>query len=446
MKLLKRKIDTFLNEWKRRPDHKPLIVKGARQVGKTASIRQFAETNYKNVIEINFVFQPAYKQIFVDGYEPDMIIKNLSLLNPALRFTPGETLIFFDELQEYPDCATSLKAFMQDGRFDVICSGSLMGIYYQKIESNSVGYKEDYHMRSMDFEEFLWAKGYGEDVINDLYRHLVEIKPLSELSYHVFLSAFRDYMVVGGMPEVVNTYIQNGNFSQTLALQRQLLLDYEEDITKYADSGLERAKILNVFRHISIFLAKDNKRFQVTKLSPSARNREYLGSVEWLSNAGIVTPCYCMTFPELPLKGNYDPSKYKIYFADTGLLMASLDDEAQQDLRLNRNFGVYKDAIFENVVAEMLSKQGYGLFYYRNEKSTIEMNFFVRNQHSLIPVEVKANDNATPSLNKLISSDRFPDIRFGLKLCNRNIGDNGSFITMPYFLAFLLRRFLQERM
>lgn len=446
MKLLKRKIDTFLNEWKRRPDHKPLIVKGARQVGKTASIRQFAETNYKNVIEINFVFQPAYKQIFVDGYEPDMIIKNLSLLNPALRFTPGETLIFFDELQEYPDCATSLKAFMQDGRFDVICSGSLMGIYYQKIESNSVGYKEDYDMRSMDFEEFLWAKGYGEDVINDLYRHLVEIKPLSELSYHVFLSAFRDYMVVGGMPEVVNTYIQNGNFSQTLALQRQLLLDYEEDITKYADSGLERAKILNVFRHISTFLAKDNKRFQVTKLSPSARNREYLGSVEWLSNAGIVTPCYCMTFPELPLKGNYDPSKYKIYFADTGLLMASLDDEAQQDLRLNRNFGVYKGAIFENVVAEMLSKQGYGLFYYRNEKSTIEMNFFVRNQHSLIPVEVKANDNATPSLNKLISSDRFPDIRFGLKLCNRNIGDNGSFITMPYFLAFLLHRFLQERM
>lgn len=374
-----------------------------------------------------------------------MIIKNLSLLNPALHFTPGETLIFFDELQEYPDCATSLKDFMQDGRFDVICSGSLMGIYYQKIESNSVGYKEDYDMRSMDFEEFLWAKGYGEDVINDLYRHLVEIKPLSELSYHVFLSAFRDYMVVGGMPEVVNTYIQNGNFSQTLALQRQLLLDYEEDITKYANSGLERAKILNVFRHISTFLAKDNKRFQVTKLSPSARNREYLGSVEWLSNAGIITPCYCMAFPELPLKENYAPSKYKIYFADTGLLMASLDDEAQQDLRLNRNFGVYKGAIYENVVAEMLSKQGYGLFYFRNEKSTIEMDFFVRDQHSLIPVEVKANDNATPSLNKLISSDRFPDIRFGLKLCNRNIGDNGSFITIPYFLAFLLRRFLQER-
>lgn len=444
MKLLKRKIDTFLVDWKRRADHKPLIVKGARQIGKTASIRQFAEANYKNVIEINFVFQPMYKQIFSDGYEPDKIIHNLSLLNPSLQFTPGETLFFFDELQEYPDCATSLKAFQQDGRFDVICSGSLMGIYYQRIESNSVGYKEDYEMHSMDFEEFLWAKGYDEDAINDLYRHLVELNPLSNLSYQVFLAAFRDYIVVGGMPEVVNTYIQNGNFSQTLSLQRQLLLDYEEDITKYAASGLERAKILNIFRHISTFLAKDNKRFQVTKLSPSARNRDYIGSVEWLANAGIVNPCYCMEFPELPLKGNYDASKYKIYFADTGLLIASLDDEAQQDLRENRNFGVYKGAIYENVVADMLAKQGYGLFYYRNDKSTIEMDFFVRNQSSLIPVEVKANDNATPSLNKLVASDRYPDIHFGLKLCNRNIGNNGKFITVPYFLTFLLRRFLQS--
>lgn len=443
-KLLKRKIDAFLEEWKERSEHKPLIVKGARQIGKTVSIRQFATSHYKNIIEINFVFQPAYKHIFDDGYEVDSIVKNISLLNPSLKFIPGETIFFFDELQECPDCATSLKAFHLDGKYDVICSGSLMGIYYQKIESNSVGFKEDYEMHSMDFEEFLWAKGYSEETIEDLYQHLINLTPLSKLQYDVIMAVFRDYMVIGGMPEVVNNYIQSGNFSGSLPLQRQLRLDYEEDITKYAANGIERAKILNVYRHIPTFLAKDYKRFQVTKIANGARNREYIGAVEWLYNAGIINPCYCLETPELPLKGNYNPSLYKVYYSDTGLLIASLDDESQEDLRANRNFGVYKGAIYENIVADMLVKEGYDLYYYRNEKSTIEMDFFVRNVDSLIPVEVKANDNATPSLNKLIDSDKYPDIKFGIKICNKNIGNNGRFITIPYFLTFMLKRFLRE--
>lgn len=446
MKLLRRKIDTDLDAWKSKPGHKPLIVKGARQIGKTASIRQFASTHYKNVIEINFVFSPAYKRIFADGYDVGSIIKNISLLNPDLVFPPGETLFFFDELQECPDCATSLKAFHLDGRYDVICSGSLMGIYYQQIESNSVGYKEDYEMHSMDFEEFLWARGYGNAFVDEMYGHLLNLKPFSQLQYDTIMSAFRDYMVTGGMPEVVNNYIQSGNFSGSLALQKQLLLDYEEDITKYAANGMERARILSVYRHIPTFLAKDNKKFQVTKLAAGARNREYIGAVEWLANAGIINPCYCLGLPELPLKGNYNPSQYKVYYSDTGLLIASLDEESQEDLRANRNFGVYKGAVYENIVADMLAKQGYGLYYYRNEKSTVEIDFFVRNADSLIPVEVKAEDNATPSLNKVISSNRYPDIRFGLKLCNKNIGNNGTFITLPYFLTFLLRKFLREFM
>ena len=445
MELLKRKIDTFLSNWKGNNDRKPLIVKGARQVGKTESIRFFAKNNYKNVIEINFVFQKQYKQIFSDGYEVDSIIKNISLLNPSLSFPEGDTLFFFDELQECPDCATCLKAFMQDGRYDVICSGSLMGVYYKEIESNSVGYKEDYEMYSLDFEEFLWAKGYSSSMVDDVYAHLETLQPFSALEFDVLMNLFKDYMILGGMPEVVYNYVKNKNFSGSLNTQKQLRLDYEEDITKYAKEGLERTKILNIYRHIPVFLAKDNKKFQITKVSPKARNREYIGSIEWLENAGIINACYCMQNVELPLKGNYDPSQYKVYFNDTGMLIASLDEEAQDDLRINKNFATYKGAIYENIVAEMLVKQGYNLFYYKNEKSTVEMDFFIRNTDSLIPVEVKANDNATASLNKLIESDKYPDIKFGIKLCNKNIGFNGKFYTLPYFLTFLLKRWLRVK-
>lgn len=443
--MLKRKIDKYLEEWKASIDKKPLIVKGARQVGKTASIRYFGEKYYNNIVEINFALQPKYKQIFADGYEVDSIIKNITLLNPTLVFVPHETLLFFDELQEYPDCATSLKSFKQDGRYDVICSGSLMGLYYQQIESNSVGYKTDYEMYSLDFEEFLWAKGYDEHFINDLYQHMVELKPLSNMQMDVLGGLFSDYMILGGMPEVVSRYIESGQFSGLLQLQRQLLQDYEEDITKYA-SGFDKAKVLAVYRHITTFLAAENKRFQVTKIARGARNREYIGAVEWLANAGIINICYCLQTPSLPLKGNYDAKLYKVYYRDTGLLIASLDEEAQEDLRANRNFGTYKGAIFENIVADMLAKQGYDLYYYRSESPSLEMDFFVRDTQSLIPVEIKAKDNATVSLNRLISSDKekYDDIQYGIKLCNKNIGFNGKFYTFPYFLTFLLRRFLKR--
>lgn len=445
MELLRRKIDRVLEEWKRTPGHKPLIVKGARQVGKTASIRHFARSHYESVVEVNFVFQKAYRSIFDDGYEVGSVVKNLSLLNPNLTFPPGKTLFFFDELQDCPDCATSLKAFAEDGRYDVICSGSLMGVYYNRIESNSVGYKDDYEMSSMDFEEFLWAKGYSDEVIDGLYAKLQSQTPLGAVEFEVLLGCFRDYMVIGGMPEVVANYIRQGNFSGSLRLQRQLLLDYEEDITKYAADGMERARVLSVYRHISTFLAGDNKKFQVTKVATGARNREYVGAVEWLSNAGIINTCFCLRTVELPLRGNYIPSQYKVYFRDTGLLIASLDEESQTDLRENRNFGTYKGAIYENIVADMLVKQGYPLFYYRNEKSTLEIDFFVRDARTLIPVAVKAGDSSTPSLNRLIESPKYPDIKYGIKLCNRNIGFNGRIYTIPYFLAFMLRRFLGER-
>ena len=442
--LLKRKVDDYLKTWKNNPDRKPLIVKGARQIGKTRSVEWFAYHNYKNVIQINFVEQPKFKNIFEDGFEVDTILKNISFLNPELEFIPGDTLFFFDELQACPNCATSLKFFKLDGRFDVICSGSLMGINYREIESNSVGYKEDYEMHSMDFEEFLCAKGYTDDFVEDLYRHMLECKPLPELQMDVLFELFRDYATIGGMPEVVNTYVRNKNFSGTYAIQKQLLKDYEEDITKYA-AGLDKAKVKAVYNHISTFLSKENKRFQITKIAKNARNRDYIGCVEWLADAGVINVCYCLNRPELPLKGNYDPKLYKIYYRDTGLLIASLDEESQEDLRANKNLGTYKGAIYENIVGDMLVKQGYDLYYYSSDRPAIEMDFFVRDANSLIPVEVKAKDNATISLNNLLKDDKYPDVKYGIKLCYKNIGFNGMFYTFPYFLTFLLKRFIAER-
>lgn len=444
MELLKRKIDNYLLNWKSNPERKPLVVKGARQVGKTESIRAFGKANYKSVIEINFVLQKKFRAIFDDGYEVDTIVRNISLLEPSWKFIPHETLLFFDELQKCPDCATSLKSFCEDGRYDVICSGSLMGIYYEEIESNAVGYKEDYEMHSMDFEEFLWAKGYRKDQVENLYQHMLTLQPFSKIELDTMTDVFRDYMTLGGMPEVVKMYIDNGHFGGTLKLQRQLLKDYEEDITKYAKET-DKAKILAVYSHISTFLAKENKKYQISKIAKGARNREYIGAVEWLKEAGVVNVCYCLNNAELPLKGNYQADFYKLYYHDTGLLIASLDEEAQEDLRANKNFGTYKGAIYENVVGEMLRKSGYEqLYFFKRDNPSLEMDFFVRDSDSLVPVEVKARDGATASLNNLIKWDSYPDVKYGVKFGYKNVGWNGQFYTFPYFLAFLLKRFLKE--
>lgn len=444
MQILRRKIDTFLADWRQRSDRLPLIVKGARQIGKTLSINLFGQQHYKHVIEINFVLQRQFATIFENGYTVDEVIKAISLRMPNAVFEPSETLIFFDEMQACPQCATCLKAFAIDRRFDVICSGSLMGISYQEIESVSVGYKEDYEMTSLDFEEFLWARGYKESQIADMLAHIVEVRPFSEGEMRVYMNLFREYMIVGGMPAVVRKFLENGNFSGILPLQRQLLADYEEDITKYAQ-GLDKGKVKQVYNHIPVFLGRENKKFQITKIANGARNREYAGTVDWLNDAGVVNVCYLLESPSLPLKGNYVPTSFKIYYRDTSLLIASLDEEAQEDLRNNLNFNTYRGAIYENIVGDMLVKQGYRLYYYRNEKSTIEMDFFVRDAHSLIPVEVKANNSASPSLNKLVQKPQFADIKYGIKLCNANIGFNGMFYSLPYFLTFLLKRWLRAK-
>ena len=444
MDYLKRKIDKFLDEWLISDKKKPLIIKGARQIGKTKTIEEFAKRNNLSLVEINFVLNPEFRDIFDDGYKVDKILENISFKDPSLEFIPGKTLIFFDEIQKCINAATSLKSFKIDGRFDVICSGSLMGLSYKEIESVSTGHKIDYAMYSMDFEEFLWALGYKEEQIESLYECMKNLSPLSETQFNVLLDRFHQYMVLGGMPEVVKLFVDQKNYSGTLALQKQIILDYEEDITKYVE-GLDKTKILNVFRKIPVFLGQDNKKFRISKVAHGARNREYTGVTDWLIDAGIVNISYCLNDLALPLKGNYDSDNYRMYFMDTGLLVASLDEESSKDLRDNKNFNTYKGAIYENIVGDMLKKSGYNLYFYKNEDGTQEVEFFVRDANNLIPIDVKATDGKVKSIKSFIEDKNIKDINFGIKLAEKNIGFENNIYTFPYFLTFLLKRFLSEK-
>lgn len=439
---LRRKFDQVLASWKASQDRLPIILRGARQVGKTETILQFAKNNYSQIVYVNFASSPKFKRVIENGYEPDSVLKTLSFLEPSFKFVPGETLLFFDEIQEFPDITTTLKFFKIDGRYDVICSGSLLGVQYSKIESQSVGYKLEYEMRSLDFEEYLWTLGYGDELILDMLAHMNERRAFSQLEWERYHSLFMDFVVVGGMPAVVCDFVEQKNFSKTRFLQEQIVRGYYYDIGKYSEGIVDKKRITEVFKHVVPTLAKEYKRFQLSAISKSARSREYAGCVQWLIDAGVVLPCYCLNFPELPLRGNYDAAKYKLYVADTGLLISMLDKESQEDLRVNKNLGTYKGAIYENFVAEAFIKSGLELYYYKRDKPAIEEDFFVRTTKNLVPVEVKSGKNQSASLRTLIASNHYPQITWGVKLSQQNIGEANGIVTFPYFCAFLIERWL----
>ena len=441
---LRRKFDAFLLEWKAREEHLPLIVKGARQVGKTETVRRFARQEYTDFIEINFVERPEFKEIVRDGFSVDSIIRNISIIDPNLHFTPNETLLFFDELQEFPEIATSLKFFAQDGRFDVVCSGSLLGLQVKRVKSYSVGYQETALMHSLDFEEFLWGCGYRDEQILGLLDPVIARQPFGAAVKNTMDRLFMDYCATGGMPDVLEMYFVKGTFERVPQTQRRILEDYREDIRKYAE-GFDPVRIQNVFDSIPVHLAKENRKFQWSTVSKGAIRKDYWGCVEWLEDAGVVNKCRRMDVPELPLGAHLDNDSFKLYMCDSGLLLSMLEKEVQEDVRIRRNLGTWKGGLFEHIVGEALVKAGVPLAYFKRENSTLEMDFFVRDYNSLIPVEVKAKDNATASLNTLIKSDAYPDVKYGIKFCYKNIGFDGKFYTFPYFLTFLLKRFLLER-
>ena len=440
---LKRKIDVFLENWKASTSRKPLIIRGARQIGKTETIRHFAKQHYEHIAEINFVDSPVFKTITAEGYKPESIIAAISRIDNSLIFEPGKTLIFFDEIQDHPDITTSLKFFCQDGRFDVICSGSLLGLHYHQVSSNSVGYREDCEMHALDFCEFLAARGYSVAIAGEMLSHLADSAPFSKAEMAIFPRLFLDYCITGGMPEVVRSHVESGTFERILDIQRQLNSAYRDDVRKYA-KGMEQTRIINVLEHIPAQLARENKKFMLAKIERGARFKDYWGCVEWLRDAGIVNVCHCLNFPELPLKGNYNASRYKLYLADSGLLVAQLDDEAQEDLRAHKNLHTYGGGLFENIVAEAIKKSGGELYYYRREDSKLEEDFFLRSRSNIVPIEVKATSGRSKSLRTLIESDHYPDISFGVKVADGNVGFANGIYTIPHFCAFLLKDWLSQ--
>jgi hypothetical protein len=439
-----RKFESLLLAWKANEKRLPLIVKGARQVGKTECIRHFAEGRYASFVEINFALYPEFKAIVRDGYSAENVTRNISLIEPNFKFIEANTLIFFDEIQDFPEIATSFKSFAQQGKFDVISSGSLLGIHLKRIESISVGYQETAVMRSIDFEEFLEARGYKTSQLDELYETLKEAKPFGEAANATFDRLFLDYLTLGGMPEVVESYFVKGTFEGVPAIQRRIVSDYRSDVRKYAE-GLDPLRIVNVFNSIPAQLAKENKKFQLSHIEKGARYKDYWGCVEWLEDAGIVNVCKSMDFPELPIAAHLDATRYKLYMADSGLLVSMLDEESQEDLRLRRDIGTWKGGFFENAVAEALVKSGAAPVYYKKENSTLEMDFFVRSGGNIVPIEVKAGNAKSKSLRTLIDSEHYKDIKWGIKLVKGNVGFENGIFTIPHWCAFFLRRLVKDR-
>ena len=438
--MLKRKIDQFLLDWKKDVNRNPLVIYGARQIGKTTSIRNFGKT-YKNFIEINFISNPEYKDAF-QTFDVNKIIARLSFINPYFVFEPYQTLILFDEIQDFMDATTALKFFKLDGRYDVICTGSELGVNISPVSSVAVGFKDEYIMYTLDFEEFLWANGYSDKVIEDLLISMINYSPLDAAIYNKLLGLFNDYIVVGGYPKIITTYIENGNsFSNILTLQKQLYKDYLDDISKYLQ-GIDILKAKRVFTSITSQLAKDNHKFQFTKLGHGARFNEYYGVADYLKLAGVTLIANNVNL-QLPLKGNEEIDNFRMYYSDTSLLIASLDEQTQNDFRRKKNFYIYNGAIYESVIASELNKQGYNLYFYRSKDSTIELDFLIRDKDKIIPLEVKAKNGRIKSLNNVIQNNEL--IKNGIKLANKNIGKENNIITFPYFLTFLLKRYFTNK-
>lgn len=440
--MLRRKIDKFLIDWKNNPDHQPLLVDGARQIGKTSSIHDFAIHNYENVIEIDFKQQPEYKNIFLEGYEPEKVLKAISNINPNFKAVPYKTVIFFDEIQDQPDATTCFKPFKQDGRYDVIASGSMLGIRVKSVNLNPAGFKERYHMFSMDFEEFLWAYGYTDEQIEDLYQHLINLKPLDTLTHETLTRVFKEYIFTGGMPKMVQTFMNEKNYFNVFNKQKDLLSDYEDDIVQYVE-GLSVSRVKTIYRSITPQLAKDNHKFQITKLPNKPRSRDYEGVYNWLVDAGIINVSYNLKELNIPLTAYEDSGFYRLYYADHSLFIASIDEESREDLMVNGNMEIYSGALYESLVSSSLVKQDIKPYFYKNQDATIELDFVIRAKNMIVPIEVKKKKGSTKSMRTLINEKNCP-INKGIKLSLNNIGYDGDIVTMPYFLSFLLKRFIKE--
>ncbi len=440
--MLKRKIYRELLQWKNGSTHDCVLVKGARQVGKTYIVREFGRREYQNFIEINFLRDPDLKDIFSGSLDADEIYKRMTANIPNIRIMEGSTLIFLDEIQKCSAARTALKFLAEDKRCDVIASGSLLGRHYgqdadeevREVESIPVGYERPMILRSLDFEEFLWAYGYPEDTIEYLKSFYLKTEKVPDTVHEKYRSLLREYLVVGGMPEVVDNFMRSKDFNQVQTLQEMILSSYDDDISNHA-RGAEKTKVRNCFDSIPRQLARENKKFKFSEVEKKASSRKFGNSIAWLRDSDMVNICYNVYEPYLPLAANAKENEYKLYMNDTGLLMARYGFQTKLAVLRNTIRGTAKGGIYENLISEMLIKRGYLLNYYKTEDSRMEIEFIIEKEGTVIPVEVKAGSNPTPSLNSFIK--RF-DPPYAYKLTDGNIGAADGKITLPHYMAMFL--------
>ena len=431
--MLKREIEDKLIEWKNKSEKKCLIISGARQVGKTYIVEKFAKENYENFVEINFVENPTAKKIFDGDLDITTILANMSLYAPEQsHLIPNKTLIFFDEIQACPNARTALKFFAIDKRFDVIASGSLLGINYEQVSSYPTGYVEFLEMHPLTFREFLWANGVDDSIIS-IIKNCYETKSVVNEAMNLkLLEYFKQYIVVGGMPNVVNTFVNNHNFEEVLNIQKNILIDYKNDIAKYATST-EKVKAKACFESLPAQLAKENKKFMFKFFDKKGRGQKYSGSINWLIDAGIVNICNNVSTLELPLVAYKEENYFKLYMADTGLLVSMLDDGTNAQI-MEGNLGIYKGAIFENIIAQILRSNGNTLYFY-NRNNALELDFVLSKNAKITPIEVKSNNSKAKSLSTILKEN--PNMQ-GIKLVYGNVGETGNMLTLPLYMSMFL--------
>ena len=434
--MLKRKIDDKLKIWKNNPEHLPLIIKGCRQCGKTWSVLHFAKDNYENVIYINFYENPNYSKIFQGSLEINNLTMQISAQIPGCRFESGNTLVIFDEIQECPEARTALKFFKQDGRYDVIATGSLLGVKgFGTPKSIPVGYETTLNMTPMDFEEFLWANGINDEAINTVKQCLYSEIQVPAALHQRMRELLLQYVVVGGMPAVVQNFVDNHNLADIIIMQRDIINSYEDDMVKYAANN-DKIRIRKAFLSIPKQLAKENKKFQYSVIEKRGTSAKFENSLEWIETAGIVNRCFNLSTPELPLSGNAEENIFKVYMADTGLFVSMLDDGTQGDI-IQGNLLGYKGAIYENLVADFFGKMGRKLYYF-HKNSGLEIDFVIRYKGKATLIEVKAtNGNAKSLKHVLLNRDRY-HVDDAVKLADINVGRNGQILTLPLYMGAFL--------
>lgn len=436
--MLKRKVLEQLSAWKSNPRHKPVVIKGCRQCGKTYAALEFARLNYDNVVYMNFFEDPGAKEIFAGALNVDQIVMMASAyFAPSAKFVPGKTVIVLDEIQECAQARTALKFFCVDGRYDVIGTGSLLGVagYGEEPASVPVGYETVIDMHPLDFEEFCWANGITEDMIEALRGFLLGESPVPSAFHAKMRSLLLEYTVVGGMPDAVQSFVDSRDVAEVLRIQRDIVRAYEDDMVKYAPSS-DKPLIKQCFQSIPRQLAKENKKFQYSLIKKGSTAARFAGSLQWIEDAGITVRCNNTSITELPLEGNALDDQFKIYMADTGLFVSMLEDGAQFDI-LNGNLMTYKGAVFENLVADIFSKMGRKLYYFRKD-SGLELDFLIRYRGKCVPIEVKSSDGNAKSVKTVLKHPEKYHVDSAVKLADQNIGRVGEVLTVPLYMAFLL--------